>query len=210
MSMNSRAIAQRSIARQDNAPQDTSLLWLDTTTDPASLKQYNSSESAWEPVASSVVTKQDTAPSNPKDGDLWLDLGTNPYVLHYYESATSQWVSTNDFNTQINKPPVFDGSGGSIYSAGQLANTQNDKTIQINCLVREVDYYVSNVDNYSNPSTVRVYGFNNSLLREAKIPKLTEDSDSGTWSIFAYVTKIEVSGSGGSNCRVDDVRMGAV
>lgn len=92
MSMNSRAIAQRSIARQDTAPEDTSLLWLDTTFDPAKLKQYNGSTSEWQSIASSVVTKQDTAPEAPEDGDIWQDTSVSPAILKRYESNTSEWI----------------------------------------------------------------------------------------------------------------------
>lgn len=100
MSMNSRAIAQRSIARQDNAPQDTSLLWLDTSFDPAKLKQYNASTSNWEPIASSVVTKQDTQPTAPTVGDLWQDTSRSPAVLKVYDG--SNWVIQNPAQTKQN------------------------------------------------------------------------------------------------------------
>ena len=89
--MNSRAIAQRSIARQDTKPQDTSLLWLDTNFDPASLKQYNASTSEWEPVASSAVTVQDTAPTSPSDGDVWVDTSLTPPVAKLYDSGAGEW-----------------------------------------------------------------------------------------------------------------------
>lgn len=97
MSMNSRAITQRQIARQDTAPQDTALLWLDTSFDPAVLKTYNGTTEAWEPVASSVVSKQDTAPQSPADGDMWQDTSVSPAVLKQYDSASSSWVGAAKF-----------------------------------------------------------------------------------------------------------------
>lgn len=59
MGMNSTPIQARSVIRGPTAPGNTDLLWMDTTTTPAELKQHDGSE--WVPVASNPVSFTDQA-----------------------------------------------------------------------------------------------------------------------------------------------------
>lgn len=102
--MNSRAIAQRSIARQDNAPEETSLLWFDTSLNPAVLKTYNTDKSEWTPVASEAIATQDTPPEDT--GILWVDTGSDSSptlpVPKLYDDTVSEWRPISLLSETIN------------------------------------------------------------------------------------------------------------
>jgi hypothetical protein len=87
MPSESTPIQARTVFRQSAAPADTGALWLDTNTSPPTLKQYNSNNSSWEPVASSAVTAQDSTPSSSEEGDIWVDTSVNPPDLYVYDGS---------------------------------------------------------------------------------------------------------------------------
>lgn len=55
MPLSSTPIQARTVLRQETAPGDTGLLWLDTTTEPATLKIYDSAAGEWGSVAATTT-----------------------------------------------------------------------------------------------------------------------------------------------------------
>lgn len=51
MPSESTAIQARTVLKQDTEPDNTDALWLDTTTDPATLKRYDSGAASWSSVS---------------------------------------------------------------------------------------------------------------------------------------------------------------
>lgn len=88
MGFGSAPIQARTVVRQDAAPSNTDVLWLDTTTSPPTLKQYDSDGASWVSVAPSYVTAQATQPSEPVEGDLWVDTDSTPQRVYQYDGST--------------------------------------------------------------------------------------------------------------------------
>lgn len=105
MTMNSRAISSSTVVRQDTTPDNQEVLWLDSTTSPATLKQYDGNTSSWEPVATSVVSRQNTAPTAPVDGDLWQDTSLTPPVLKSYDGG--RWKAAGSTVSRLEPTSVI-------------------------------------------------------------------------------------------------------
>jgi len=125
--MKSTSIQSKIVFRQDTAPPDQSALWLDTNFDPAILKTYNNSQNSWQKVASSVVSKQDTPPTNPVDGDMWQDTSESPPILKTYNNNTGNWeqISANDDSLTAKRERLEDESN---YTATSVTQDNGDTT----------------------------------------------------------------------------------
>jgi hypothetical protein len=109
MPSESTAIQARTVYRQEAEPSDTAALWLDTNTSPPTLKQYNTNTSAWEAVATSSVTVQDTAPPSPNEGDLWVDTSGTVPILKSYDAGNGTWIRTERREASVTLIDFEDG-----------------------------------------------------------------------------------------------------
>lgn len=146
MPLNSQPIQARSILRATSAPGDTDLLWLDSSTSPATLKQYDAVAGDWTPIASHPVSLTEGAAEwdEPEftlhtDGttavDGGLELGGSA-AWSYDESAftstemTNPWrSSTFTFGVEVGEvrmtvAPSPGGTTGNVNMMRMSDNTQ--------------------------------------------------------------------------------------
>jgi len=105
---------------------------------------YNTSTGEFESLSNAVTTEgeitahlcmldgaeykdyavSDTAPEEPKDGDMWMDTSTTPHVLKYWSDTYSMWSSVPTVYVKINAPGI--GKGFAVYDGVTISGMENE------------------------------------------------------------------------------------
>jgi len=90
---------------------------------------YNSAKGVWKDTAVGVlpatVTSSDTAPLNPKAGDLWYRTDVSSLYVYYNDGSSSQWVGVSG-PTGATGPTGADGSSVISYANFAAFPTTNN------------------------------------------------------------------------------------
>jgi len=77
---------------------------------------FDSTSGAWD-ASGSLYTVSETAPTNPKEGDMWFDPSVLETYVYYNDGTSSQWVISNNSQGPAG-PAGTDGADGTAGADG--------------------------------------------------------------------------------------------
>jgi len=80
---------------------------------------FDSTSGAWD-ASGSLYTVSETAPTNPKEGDMWFDPSVLETYVYYNDGTSSQWVISNNSQGPAGPagPAGTDGADGTAGADG--------------------------------------------------------------------------------------------